>query len=67
MNDLFDPWRDAIEPTADQLAAYRDRLWAYHTMRLEDGRVCEAHELLSGCNYSWLLWLIERATKEIHR
>lgn len=59
--DLFDPWRDPIEPTPDQLAAYRARLVAYHTMRLEEGRVREAHELFSGCHYSWLLWVIDKA------
>lgn len=66
MTDLFDPWRDPIEPAADQLAAYLDRLRAYRAMK-PGTRGAEAHELLSGCHYSWLLWLIDNATKEIHR
>lgn len=61
--NLFDPWRDPIEPTPEQMQAYRDRLVGYRAMKPWT-RAAEAHELLSGQHYSWLLWMIDQSRKE---
>jgi hypothetical protein len=52
-----DPWGEPIQPTPEELAAYRERLVAYRAMK-PGTRGAEAHELLSGCHYAWLLWLV---------
>lgn len=52
-----DPWAEPRRPTAEQLEAYRERLVRYRAMK-PGTRAAEAHELLSGQHYAWLMWLI---------